>query len=320
MLGNNDYGQLGNGTGGEDRSLIPVQVLGITDATTITTAEYHSCALHQDGTISCWGANRGGQLGNGTSEDSLVPVKVQGITDATAITTADHSCALHEDGTISCWGNNRNGRLGNGTENDSFVPVKVQGITDATTITTYGIDRSGHSCALHEDGTISCWGYNEYGQLGNGRGGSDGDHSSVPVQVQGITDATTITTNSGHSCALHQDGTISCWGNNDYGQLGNGTENDSFVPVQVQGITDATTITGSCALHEDGTISCWGNNFYGQLGNGTGGSDVDYSSVPVDVDYSSVPVQVQGISDATTITTTITGSCCLLYTSPSPRD
>ena len=168
-------------------------------AIAITTNGERSCALHQDGTISCWGNNEYGQLGNGTTNDSLVPVQVQGISDATTITTTiTGSCALHEDGTISCWGS---GPLGNGTTEGSLVPVQVRGITDATAITTSG----GHSCALHEGGTISCWGNNDYGQLGNGTGGGgwatvpdggdavpdygepvdSGDHSSVPVKVQG---------------------------------------------------------------------------------------------------------------------------------------
>ena len=410
--GDNFYGQLGNGTGGEDDvSLVPVQVRGITDATAITTGSWHSCALHEDGTISCWGRNEYGQLGNGTDKSSLVPVQVLGITDATTITTSYyHSCALHQDATISCWGNNWDGQLGNGTNTDSFVPVQVWGITDATVITAgswhscalhqdgtiscwgwssgtrlgtalvrkdiyrsfvpvqiLGItdataitSGSWHSCALHQDGTISCWGWNNYGQLGNGTGGNDGERNLEPVGVisisdaiaittgnlhscalhedgtiscwgsnwdrqlgngtggnegdltfvpggvLGITDATAITADWGHSCALHEDGTISCWGSNNYGQLGNGTRNRSFVPVQVLGIADATAITAdwghSCALHEDGTISCWGDNSSGELGNGTGGNDEDRSLVPI---------QVLGITDATTITTGGSHSCAL---------
>ncbi len=302
--GNNNYGRLGNGTAGEDEgSLVPVEVRGITDATAITAGVANSCALHEDGTISCWGDNFYGQLGNGTDKSSLVPVQVLGITDATTITTAEyHSCALHQDGTISCWGNNEYGELGNGTggndEDHSLMPVEVLGITDATAITA----GYAHSCALHEDGTISCWGHNNFGQLGNGTGGNDKERSLVPVQVLGITDATTITTGRYHSCALHQDITISCWGLNSSGQLGNGTENGSYVPVQVWSIYDATTITTSndhsCALHQGGTISCWGDNFYGQLGNGT---TID----------SSVPVGVLGITDATTITTGRGHSCAL---------
>ena len=319
--GENWVGQLGNGQSGRnERSLVPVEVAGIADATAVAADWEHSCALHEDGTISCWGRNWAGQLGNGQSTgdlydhiaDSSVPVKVAGIADAAAITasggsgwTYGHSCALHEDGTISCWGNNWVGQLGNGQSGRnelSSVPVGVADIADATAITT----GDEHSCALHEDGTISCWGNNRAGQLGDGTE----DDSSVPVRVSGITDATAITasttssgiTGEGHSCALHEDGTISCWGNNSAGQLGDGTEDDSSVPVRVSGITDATAITASgahsCALRQDGTISCWGNNRAGQLGNGTW-------------DASSVPVGVVGITDAAAIAAGYEHSCAL---------
>ena len=296
--GHNENGQLGNGT--QTDSSAPVQVVGITDATAITAGYEHSCALHQDGTISCWGHNENGQLGNGTNTSSSAPVQVAGITDATAITTGDsHSCALHQTGTISCWGRNWEGQLGNGQRGYDLVssaPVQVVVITDATEVSA----GSSHSCALREGGTISCWGENKHGQLGNQRG----YHfvSSAPVQVADITDATAITTGSSHSCALHQTGTISCWGRNTYGQLGNETNTESSsAPVQVLGITDATAISAghrhSCALRQTDTISCWGNNWRGQLGNET------------DTEYSSAPVEVVGITDATAITAGGYSSC-----------
>ena len=298
--GNNFWGQLGNGQR-EDISSVsvpPVQVLGITDATAVAAGEGHSCALHRDGTISCWGRNNWGQLGNGNEASSVLPLKIQVITDATSITTSKyHSCALHQNGTISCWGSNNWGQLGNNAR--SSVPVRVRGITDATAITT----SEYHSCALHQNGTISCWGRNNWGQLGNGQSGSNAD-SPLPVQVLAITDAIAITADVGHSCALHQNGTISCWGSNNRGQLGNGQGGDnadsgnadSSVPVQVFGITDATAITAgnghSCALHQNGTISCWGGNYWGQLGNGQSGRD----------NVSWLPVRVEDIIDATAIT------------------
>ena len=308
--GNNLYGQLGNGQGESGViSLSPVQVLSITDATAITKGTYHSCALHRRGTISCWGRGTDGQLGDGNSASSVIPVQVMSISDATAIAAgSNHSCALHRDGTISCWGGNWSGRLGNGQsgENaDSPVPVQVTGITDAT-----AINISGHSCALHQDGTISCWGSNASGQLGNGQATGYGQFSSLPVQVTGITDATAIATGPNHSCALHQDGTISCWGGD---ALGNGQNAVSPVPVQVFGITDATAIAAdnghSCALHRDGTISCWGNNFWGQLGNGQSGRNAGL------VSHSLVPVKVTGITDATAITTGggLEGYTCALH-------
>ena len=319
--GDNSSGQLGNGqsTGGdwEDDSAdssVPVEVEGITDATAITAGISHTCALRQTGTITCWGDNRSGQLGNGqrgADEYSSVPVEVEGITDATAITAGGgHTCALRQTGTIKCWGSRKYGA-------DSSVPVEVEGITDATAITA----GTFHTCALRQTGTITCWGDNRSGQLGNGQRGAD-EYSSVPVEVEGITDTTTITTGGGHTCALRQTGTIKCWGSNWAGQLGNGQNTgdlrddsaDSSVPVEVEGITDATTITASedhtCALRQTGTIKCWGGNWAGQLGNGqnTGGDWEDDSA------NSSVPIEVEGITDATAITSGILHTCALRQT------
>ena len=316
--GNNWAGQLGNST--QTDSSVPVEVLGITDAKAITAGASiviggHTCALRQTGTITCWGTNWDGQLGNGQSgrdANSSVPVTVLGITDATAITAGgDFTCALRLTRTITCWGNNRSGKLGNGRSGyyaGSTVPVEVLGINDATAITA-GND---HACALRQTGTITCWGNNYNGQLGNGQSGRDAN-SSVPVTVLGITDATAITAGGGHTCALRQTGTITCWGDNYKGQLGNGTETVSSVPVEVLGITDATTITASigygsglhtCALRQTGTIACWGLNRGGQLGNGQSGNH----------EYSFVPVEVLGINDATQITAGNTHTCALRRT------
>ena len=98
---------------------MPVGVAGIADATAIAAGTLHSCALRQGGTISCWGHNEDGRLGDGTREGSLVPVGVASITDATAIASGGsyfgHSCALRQGGAISCWGSNYWGQLGDGT-------------------------------------------------------------------------------------------------------------------------------------------------------------------------------------------------------------
>ena len=263
---------------GSQGSPAPAKISGIENAKAITTGRYHSCALHEDNTISCWGNNNDGQLGNETRGDSAIPVQVKNITDATAVTAGNsHTCTLHEDSTISCWGNNAVGQLGNGNSGKgeySLVPTKVQGIINAISVSASVGYYLGHSCALLEDSTVSCWGMNGSGQLGTGQS-AEGDISPIPVTVKGIADATAISTGEQHSCALHEDGTISCWGDNFGGKLGNfGTTDEySALPVQVDGITRATQVAAgeehSCALHEDGTISCWGNMEAGRLGSGS---------------------------------------------------
>ena len=254
-----------------------MQAREITDAADITAGIAHTCSLHKSGSISCWGWNNSGQLGNGQKggdsnsigAGSATPVPVAGITDAVVVRAGDlHTCSLHEDGSVSCWGYNWVGILGNGESSDaqdthsadSAVPVEVIGIDDAIDIAT----GANHTCALHQDGTISCWGHNYYGQLGNVRYRYGAD-SSVPVKVSSIDDATAVAAGSAHTCALRSDGTVLCWGDNESQQLGrNQTRRFSRLPVQVEGIADAKDISAgsfhTCALHRDGAVSCWGSD------------------------------------------------------------
>ena len=209
-------------------SSVPVKVPNITDATAITSWD-NTCALIKDSTIKCWA-----RLGSNSEGSSIsVPVKV---TDATAISKGyKHTCALKRDGSIYCWGRNNFVQLGNGEQGyglgddsaDSVIPVQVKNISDATAITA----GKYHTCALKRDGSIYCWGNNYNGQLGSN---TEGINSSVPVRVTDITDAIAITTNSNRSCALHEDGTISCWGSNSDGQLGDGYIRGT--PEKVKGI------------------------------------------------------------------------------------
>jgi alpha-tubulin suppressor-like RCC1 family protein len=274
--GVNSSGQLGNGT--FTNSNVPVVVSGLTDAVAVTAGNGHTCALLGDGTARCWGANGSGMLGNGTTTfASNVPVVVSGLSDAVAIDAGYfHTCAVLGDGTARCWGYNGLGTLGNGSS-DSNVPVVVSGLTGAVAITG-GTD---HTCALRSDDTARCWGSNFFGQLGDG---TTGGNSNVPVVVSGLTDAVAIDAGVDHTCARLGDNTVSCWGKNTNGQLGNGTTSDSNVPAVVSGLTDATAITArfnnTCALSSNGSARCWGWNQYGQLGNGTTGGN---SSIPVAV-------------------------------------
>ena len=155
-----------------------------------------------------------------------------------------------------------------------------------------------HACMRLPDGTVQCWGRNNFGQLGNGDG-SLAD-SSVPVAVRGLTTATRVVTGDSHTCALLGDGTVQCWGVGDSGQRGDGTFNNiSTVPVAVVGLSNAVAVAArgyhSCALLGDGTVRCWGRNADGQLGDGT---VADPATGPPG---SSTPVQVSGITGAAAV-------------------
>src|ERR1051325_1623078 len=127
-----------------------------------------------------------------------------------------HTCAITAAGGVACWGRNTTGELGDGTTNDRNVPVAVSGLAANVVAVAAGYD---HTCALTAVGAVKCWGSNWFGQLGDGTT-SD---SSVPIDVSGLsTGVTAIAAGSYHTCAIMTTGALKCWGNNWFGQLGNG--------------------------------------------------------------------------------------------------
>src|SRR2546428_3933329 len=153
---------------------------------------------------------------------------------------------------------------------------QTQQFTASGTVAPTALAAGGlHTCMRLPDGTVQCWGRNNFGQLGNGDGSLSS--SSVPVAVRGLTTATRVVTGDAHTCALLGDGTVQCWGVGDSGQRGDGTFNNiSTVPAAVVGITGAVAVAArgyhSCALLGDGTAWCWGRNADGHLGVNTTGS------------------------------------------------
>jgi len=189
-----------------------------------------------------------------------------------------HACAAMGDGTLWCWGGNSKGTLGNGTFDPSPVPVPVPGIDGVVDLCAAMI----HTCALLTDGTLWCWGgYNGMGLLGDGTE----NQSPVPVQVTGVSDGTSVSCGSEHTCVLTTGGTVRCWGNNYYGQLGDGNMGqNSLIPVPVTSLADVADLAvgggQSCASRTDGTAWCWGEG--GTLGNVE--SQAQPSDVPLQVD------------------------------------
>lgn len=235
--GDNDIGQLGNGTTASVPVTTPVTVAGLTGVIAIAAGGYfegHTCALLGDGTVRCWGDNGNGQLGNGTTTNSATPVTVTGLSGATAIEAGgEAACALvgGAGGTLECWGANNAGQLGNGAMGTAPVttPVMATSPGGVTAVAAGGTNTGGYTCALLSGGTLKCWGSNARGQLGNGTMTS----SLTPVPVSGLSSLRAIALGELHACALLASGTVACWGYNNYGQLGNGTTNDSSAPVEV---------------------------------------------------------------------------------------
>ncbi len=278
--GRNYYGQLGDGT--TTTRLTPVDVPGLdSGVTAIDAGGSHTCALTAAGGVKCWGYNYYGQLGDGTQTNRLTPVAVSGLgSGVTAIAAGEsYTCALTAAGGVKCWGYNYDGQLGNGTQTNQSTPVAVSGLGSGITAITAGWS---HTCALTTAGGVKCWGYNYYGQLGNGTQ----TNQSTPVAVSGLgSGVTAITTGLSHTCALTTAGGVKCWGDNYSGQLGNGTTTNRWTPVDVPSLTSGVTAlaTGgrdhTCAMTTAGGVKCWGGNYFGQLGDGTAG----YQPWPIDV-------------------------------------
>jgi alpha-tubulin suppressor-like RCC1 family protein len=226
--GDNEFGQIGNGTFGAVNVPTPTAVTGLSGVTELSTGGWHGC-VRIGGAVQCWGLNDHGQIGaNTTNLREPTPLTVIGVTNAAVLSSGDsHNCAL-QSGQPRCWGYNAFGQLGDGTTTDRSTAVKVPINTMTTLSAGYA-----HSCSRrYADGTLRCWGNNTFGELGNGTTTS----SLVPVTVTGITGATTVTAAGGsYSCALLSSGAGRCWGYNGFGQLGNGTTTDSSVPVVVSG-------------------------------------------------------------------------------------
>ena len=248
--GNND-GQLGDGS--IANSSLPVAVGGLSGVTAISAggcgrfAEGHSLALLSNGRVMAWGDNEYGQLGDGNAANSDVPVEVSGLKEVVAISAGEFfSLALLKNGTVLAWGRNNLGQLGDGSTQDSDVPVVVQQLSGATAISAGGCGGfpEGHSLALLGNGTVKSWGYNAFGELGDG----NATNSDVPVEVSGLTGVTAISAGGSHSLALRETGTVAAWGGNYAGQLGTGSTAGSDVPVEVAGLSAATSISAG-AFH-----------------------------------------------------------------------
>jgi alpha-tubulin suppressor-like RCC1 family protein len=270
--GDNLNGQLGDGTTTR-RSLYRDIAAGI-DVVQVAAVNSQSLAVRSDGTVWAWGANGQGQLGDGTTTGRSTPVRVTGLTGVTQVAAGvQHSVALRSDGTVWAWGANQYGQLGHGTTTAREVtPVQVTGLTGVTKISA----GENFSLALRSDGTVWAWGVNQFGQLGNGTTAN----SAVPVQVAGLSDVTGIAAGGLFAAATRTNGisavtSVWAWGDNSYGQLGDGTLTRHTIPKQVTGI-GTVYIAGLTAgalfaavLGTDGSVWGWGSDDFGQLGDGS---------------------------------------------------
>lgn len=271
--GFNQSGQLGDESTTQRLTPVAVHMPAGKTFASIAVGGAHTCGLTAAGEAYCWGENNSyGQVGDGTLENKVIPVAVQsGDVLFTSITAGGaHTCALTASGQAYCWGYNLNGQLGDNSTTNRSTPVQVaqpEGVT-FNRITAGG----SHTCALTAANVAYCWGWDDFGQLGDG---ATVDQSApVAVQVRGATFAT-LSAGGAHTCGKTPTGDSYCWGGNIHGELGDGTNDNSSTPVQVpmpSGVDSLTPRGGgnhTCGLTYQGAAYCWGFNDQGQVGDGT---------------------------------------------------
>jgi alpha-tubulin suppressor-like RCC1 family protein len=247
----------------------------------VSAGDYHTCAIATSSRVYCWGYNRFGQAGNRSTEVAIYPIPVAGDFRASAISAGGHhTCAIAVSGGAFCWGSNVWGQLGIASDRPYVAePVALSGSFQFTSIDA----GENHTCAVDRSGSAFCWGYNEFGQIGDAgafRPGLNGPAS--PTSVLLLSGVVRISAGANHTCALDGSGRTWCWGRGAYGQLGIGTTIDHAVrqPLVFQPTLQNQSdylkfeklATGgaqhACALGE-GSIFCWGTGRFGQLGSRT---------------------------------------------------
>jgi alpha-tubulin suppressor-like RCC1 family protein len=303
--GANNNWQLGNGT--TTPSTYPVIVLNpagsgpLTGVRQIAAGAAHTCALLTNGQVRCWGANPGGQLGNGTLSTSPLPSSVLGPNGVLGgvrqiSTSTHHTCVALTNGTARCWGANEIGRIGDGTATDRRRAAQVLATTGNGPLTGVRQVTAGtrHSCAVLSSGQARCWGENAFRQLGLPQ--STGGRSLRPVVVRttaaghpALVGARSIAAGGTSTCLILSNAQVRCFGSDGDGQLGNGAPSTNPGPVPVlsaTGLYDPPTpgnLTGithvsvgsahACARRNDGRALCWGSNEFSEGGSGAGTND-----------------------------------------------
>jgi alpha-tubulin suppressor-like RCC1 family protein len=276
---NHSWGQVGDGTTLTRTAPVDVTAAG-QGLVTLSAGARHTCAVVDDGELTCWGDNFFGQLGN-DFDITGAPTEVPGLSGVVAVSSGgSHTCALSGAGGVKCWGYAAYGQLGDNTFGDTHSsPVDVVGLQGGVA----GISAGGtHTCALTTGGGVKCWGDNSFGQLGDGTNTNAG----APVDVTGLASGViAISAGGNHTCAVTAPGGVKCWGANYRGQLGIGSfDFTRSTPADVTGLSagSAAIAAGyehSCAVSSGGGVKCWGDNAYGQLGDGS----TNNSFVPVNV-------------------------------------
>ena len=248
----------------------------------VTAGEHHTCALLDDGKIKCWGNNAFGETGGSDKQaKGIVNVNLGPNTAKAKKMDAGwtHTCVLLEDNTVKCWGYNKSNQTGGSDKNATGIVTVNLGSSHKVKDLAMG---GYHSCVLLDNGTVKCWGSNEYDQTGGSNKKATG---MVTVNLGSDSAVIAISAGRTHTCALLDDDTVKCWGDNEYGQTG-GSNKKATGMMTVNLGSDSAVIAISagrshtCALLDTEEVKCWGLNSHNQTGSSdkkaTGIADVNF--------------------------------------------
>jgi len=279
----------------------------------IAIGDHHACVL-LDGAVSCWGSSLSGQLGTFQPDATCIdrpcadrPVAIAGLPRISSIAAgAFHTAALDEDGSVWCWGAASIGQSGLPVVPVTDGPRRIDGLPNATAVAAGSLQ----TYALADDGSVYAWGATDLGRLGID---TEATFVAQPTIVAGLSGpVAAVEVGTAHACALLKDGTVECWGDNRFGQLGDGTTVSRFQPAPVTGIDEAVTELAAgdaftCAVTATGSVVCWGWNDSGQLGQGS----FDGPAEPNGFSAALEPVPVSGLPGPATAIGAGSGFACV---------
>jgi alpha-tubulin suppressor-like RCC1 family protein len=287
--GNNDLGQLGDGTTTPHST--PMQTGTFADWLSVSSGILTTCGIRSAHTLWCWGDGTDGLVGNGTTTTTEpTPVQVGTDTDWSSVSVGlSHACAIRNSGTLWCWGNDDFDQLGiggDGTMNESS-PVQIGTDTNWKQVAA-GWE---HTCGVRTNGLLSCWGDNSSNELGDGTTVS---RDTPPDQIGDASTWTSVSTGSLSTCGIQSSGSLWCWGSDELDGIQHAT------PTQVGTDTNWRLVSlGTehvCAVRTTGTLWCWGAGGAGQVGDGSG-------------EDRTAPAQVGTATDWTSVSAGFTHSC-----------
>ena len=313
--GGNWKGQLGDGSNTDTNAPSTTAIdLGTgRTAVAVSSGDQHTCAILDNGELKCWGWDNNGQLGDGggnTDTNAPSSTAIDLGTGRTAVAVSPgllHTCAILDNGDLKCWGSNQKGQLGDGSNTNTNAPSSTA-IDLGTGRTAVAVSSGNqHTCAILDNGELKCWGWDNYGQLGDGGGSTDTNApSSTAIDLGTGRTAVAVDAGQHYTCVIKDNGEAKCWGRASHGNLGewSGTAGPSGTAIDLgtgrTAVAVSAAIYHTCAILDNGDLKCWGRDYSGQLGDGGSNTDISApSSTAIDLGTGRTAVAVSAAGSHT---------------------